>query len=256
MTDAARAAGADVDRAACRSGRVTAAEEQAWNRRALRSTVHAPAWRVWRYRAAAVVVGCAQRHWAAAPPAAPAARGLDVVARDSGGGAVLVGPWMLGLSVVLPAAHPRAAGAVLASYRWLGEAIASALHGFGIAATASPPQARSETPADALAARDWACFGALSPWEVVVHGRKIAGLAQRRRREGVLFAAGVLTQAPPWGWLCETLGQTSSHVQRLALASTSCAQEGVHADDTRLSQELELSLAHALEHALDPAAAG
>src|SRR5207247_733327 len=37
-----------------------------------------------------------------------------------------------------------------------------------------------------------ACFGALSPFEVTLHGRKVVGLAQVRRRSGALFQAAVL----------------------------------------------------------------
>eukprot|EP01034_Spumella_vulgaris_P044296 gene44296-55086_t len=36
----------------------------------------------------------------------------------------------------------------------------------------------------------WACYGGYSPWEVVVGRRKLVGLAQVRRRGGVLLVAG------------------------------------------------------------------
>jgi lipoate---protein ligase len=36
-----------------------------------------------------------------------------------------------------------------------------------------------------------ACYGTLSPWEVVVGGRKVVGLSQVRRRAGALLPMGV-----------------------------------------------------------------
>jgi lipoate-protein ligase A len=37
-----------------------------------------------------------------------------------------------------------------------------------------------------------ACFGGMSPWEVLAGGRKVVGLSQTRRRTGALLQAGVL----------------------------------------------------------------
>jgi len=232
---------------------VGAAAEQAWNAAALACPVRAPAWRLWVYREPAVVLGCSQRAQAALAPAA----GLEILVRDSGGGAVLVGPWMLGLSAVLPGAHPLVAGGTLAGYRWLGVAIALALLRIGVSAEAVEKNrlalcdlAVSGEHSVAAVRRDWACFGSLSPWEVVARGRKIAGLAQRRQRHGVLLAAGVLLQAPPWVLLCERLGMARSEALRLAQASTSCAEELPDVELASLSSALKRSLHEAVETAL------
>jgi lipoate-protein ligase A len=115
--------------------------------------------------------------------------GVSVVRRSSGGGPVLWGPDLLALDVVVPRDHRLAPDDVVASYRWLGEAIARALDELGIAAQAlTPEQARSRAGRVA----DQACFASFSPWEVVVDGRKVVGLSQVRRRPGVLLQAGIL----------------------------------------------------------------
>lgn len=137
---------------------------------------------------------------------------MEVLLRESGGGAVLTGPWMLGLSLALPIGHPWLGQGLLESYRHLGQLFAELLMAQGLPARALPP---TELPAQqaALVARglpvlDWACFGNLSPWEVVdAQGRKLLGLAQRRRQTGVLLVAGLLLSEPPWASLCEALGQ-------------------------------------------------
>ena len=42
-----------------------------------------------------------------------------------------------------------------------------------------------------------ACFGTLSPWEVVIGKRKLVGLCQVRRRPGILYQIGVHLRFDP-----------------------------------------------------------
>lgn len=145
--------------------------------------------------------------------------GPEILVRSSGGGAVLAGPWMLAASVALPADHVLVSGGAIDSYRWLGECVAAALRECGVAAArAIAPQkmARTRNPSE------WACFGALSPWEVVAGERKIAGLAQVRRRRGILLVTGVLLEAPPWELLCRPLGFPAAEAARLEGCTTNC----------------------------------
>jgi lipoate-protein ligase A len=136
---------------------------------------------------------------AAGPPAvdraAVARLGVPVLRRSSGGGPVLWDAGLLGLDVALPPAHRLAGRDVVLAYRWFGEALAEALRDLGVDASAiGLDEARAAsrppvTPEAALAAR--ACFGGLSPFEVVAEGRKVVGLSQVRRRSGVLLQAGI-----------------------------------------------------------------
>jgi lipoate-protein ligase A len=131
------------------------------------------------------------------PPLSPAAGepGVHVVRRRSGGGPVLWDAGLLGLDVVLPPGHPLADRDVALAYRWLGEAVAEAIRDLGVGARSVPVREaraaqRRDDPRAALAAR--ACFGGLSPYEVVgPDGRKVVGLSQVRRRTGALFQCGV-----------------------------------------------------------------
>ncbi len=196
----------------------TAVDEQAWIAEGFREPILQPCVRVWIYRRPALVLGCSARPDAGLAERAAAA-GMDVCVRPSGGGAVLAGPWLLGASVVLPAHDALVAASIPASFRWLGLAHAAWLQGLGIAAGAVPAPV-----AFAGAALRWSCFGGLSHWEVESHGRKIAGLAQARRRNGVLFSAGVLIEPSPWGSLCDVLGQPREDAVALAGRTVSCAE--------------------------------
>lgn len=202
---------------------VTPGEEQAWNEHQLATEVLKPRFRVWAYRASGVVLGCSQRGQFAAQEVVRRA-GIGLVERRAGGGAVLAGPWLLGVSVVLPAAHGLVDTGLVPSYRWLGELHASALRDLGIEALAvSPADVRGVKPDTADSALNWACFGSLSPWEVVVGTRKIVGLAQVRRRTGVLFVSGTFLASPQWELLCRALGRHDREAGMLAERTSSCA---------------------------------
>lgn len=151
-----------------------------------------------------MVLGCSQREWHGEVQQRLGAR-ADALLRESGGGAVLVGPWLVGASVVVPHDHPWVRGGVVPSYRRIAELHVDALAALGIASRALPP-AEVSAANDAGPVVRWACYGSLSPWEVVDGGgRKLVGLAQRRRRDSVLLVAGTLVGAPDWALLCGAL---------------------------------------------------
>jgi lipoate-protein ligase A len=193
---------------------VTVAEEQAWNEAALDEPVQEPQLRFWRYASAGIVLGASQS--SLLPQVA--AQGIETVLRGSGGSAVLAGPWMLSVSAVLPADHAFARGGPMPAYEWLGRHCESAMRELGVSQAHATPDKRDAGDLK------WACFAGLSPWEVTVDGRKLVGLAQRRRRQGVLVAAGVLLDAPDWPLLCRALGRSAQDAARLAASTVSCRE--------------------------------
>ncbi len=209
----------------------------------------APAWRVWTYAAPSVVLGCAQRgllllHGPKLEPGpglkteqqtaqqtgyqtgqqSGLERRVEWLLRESGGGAVLTGPWLVGVSVALPPGHGWLGRSLSESYRPLADLHVRALKAFGVSARALPPQAAGPAAVRGFTPVGWACFGSVSPWEVVDgEGRKLVGMAQRRRKQGVLLVAGTLVGPTDWRLLCEALGQPADAV---ALRErTVCMQE-------------------------------
>lgn len=221
------------------------AEEHAWCAGVLAAPLDAPHWRVWRYRTPEIVLGCAQRALREAA-ARRVPSGVAVTVRPSGGGAVLAGPWMVGVTVVLPSGHALLGEGLVESYRWLGELHAGVLAQAGIAARALDPRAQRPAPrAAAAAAVRWACFGALSPWEVVAaDGRKLTGLSQQRKRAGVAYSAGTLVARPDWRLLCEALGEPGDAARLHALTAAceeTAAAEGF--DAAAWAERLDAALA-------------
>jgi len=104
---------------------------------------------------------------------------------------VLANDTLLNLDIAIPHSHALFLEDVTLSYRWLGEVWVVTLDKLGIQAqTVAVTDARADAQSlDLLIKR--VCFGARSPYEVTVAGRKLVGFAQRRRRAGSLFQVGV-----------------------------------------------------------------
>lgn len=176
--------------------------EQQGIRAALDAGVTEPRVMSWHYSSPAIVLGRGQRPSPHLLERAASER-LAVVTRASGGGAVIAGPWMLSLTLLLPAAHALARKSLPAGYRAIGEACRRVLHRFRVptelAAGASVTESMREREADDLG---WACFAGLSHGELVAAGgRKIVGISQVRRRDAVGVCIGILLGRPDWASL-------------------------------------------------------
>jgi lipoate-protein ligase A len=224
-------------------GAVTVAtpqEEQDWNTGQLAAPITRPAYRVWLYRESALVMGRPQFE-----STAFRSRTLPVVFRSSGGGAVPVGPWMVGMSVALPNDHPFVSPGIADTYRWIGEMHAQVLRRLGARVSVVHPA--SVPPSDQRSSA-WSCFGALSPWEVVGSGRrKLVGLAQARRKNGVLLVAGTLVTKPDWYLFARWMGRDAAAAQALIARATDCEREIGHAVPSVVAADLAEALRGRLE---------
>lgn len=153
-----------------------------------------PVLRWYRASSPALILGRGQR------AALPGDVGeLTVVPRFTGGGAVLMDDGLLSLDVVLPAGHPWLDGAMTDVFLRVGSVWAAALRGLGVVDVtvhdAAGTGRRQGTPREQLLAA--ICYATLGYGEVTAGGRKLVGLAQRRRRNGALVQCGLLRRWEP-----------------------------------------------------------
>src|SRR5436853_2826323 len=91
--------------------------------------------------------------------------------RRAGGTAVLVGPGLLSLDVILPAGHPLILPDIVESYRWLGTVWVKTLGSIGVETRlVSPQEAHAQrallkqtVTGERESILNRVCFGALSP---------------------------------------------------------------------------------------------
>jgi lipoate---protein ligase len=122
------------------------------------------------------------------------AAGVEVAHRRSGGGLVhLVPGEVIWVDVIVPAGHPAASGDVRASMVWMGERWAEALRETGSSSGLSVHRGGMETSSWS----DLLCFAGVGPGEVLLDGRKLVGISQRRTRHGSRFQCAVHLHADP-----------------------------------------------------------
>lgn len=125
--------------------------------------------------------------------------GSAVVSRFSGGGAVWLSPDVLSLDVLLPADHPWASERLTEAFDHVGAAWLAGLRDLGVTGLTvhdgpSTVRRRGSAREQLLAA---VCYATRGRGEVFWHGRKLVGLAQRRRRHGAMVQCGVLRRWRP-----------------------------------------------------------
>lgn len=124
---------------------------------------------------------------------------LPVLTRHSGGGAVLMDRGLLSLDVLLPASHPWLDGPLTRVFDCVGQAWRRGLSALGVPDVSVHQgdvtvSRRGDERERLLAA---ICYATPGRGEVMVAGRKLVGLAQRRRRVGALVQCGLLRRWDP-----------------------------------------------------------
>jgi lipoate-protein ligase A len=165
-----------------------------------------------------------------------AAARIDVTRRRTGGGAVFVAPGdVTWVDVFVPAGDPLWTDDVTRSFWWLGEVWAEALEALGTdRATVHRGPAIRDGWSELL------CFAGVGSGEVLLGGRKVVGLAQRRTRAGSRIQCAVLHRWAPQETLALLrLGPDDRAAGARALADRSTA---VTVDRGRLEQAFVAAL--------------
>jgi lipoate-protein ligase A len=182
--------------------------------------------RVIEVTAPAIVLGSTQPDEDVDREAADLAR-VEVARRRSGGGAVLVTrPSVLWVDLLLPAGDRLWEPDVGRAALWVGEAWAFALGSLGVGGAA--------VWTDRMVTTEWSsrvCFAGVAPGEVLLDGKKVLGVSQRRTRFASLFQTALLLEWRPedlLGLLALSDGSRRRAEDELAPAAT--AVPGAAAD--------------------------
>ena len=198
------------------------------------ATGQEPILRWYRSDAPAIVLGRGQGDLALLPGLHP------VTTRFSGGGAVWLAPDVLSLDVLVPAGHPWHTDRLGDLFELVGRHWADALCNLGVRDLTvhdGPATARRRgTDRERLLAA--VCYATRGRGEVLWRGRKLVGLAQRRRRHGAMVQCGLLHRWEP-GPLLASLGgdPDDPEIRRAAVGLTDVLAEPV--DDAAVMAAVE-----------------
>lgn len=153
----------------------------------------APVLRWYRSTEPAIVLGRGQRGLMLQAGVHP------ITTRHSGGGAVWMAPDMLSLDVLVPAGHQWFTDQLGEVFTLVGQRWAEALRALGVGDLVvhdGPGTARRRgSPRERLLAA--ICYATRGRGEVLWRGRKLVGLAQRRRRHAAMVQCGLLRRWEP-----------------------------------------------------------
>lgn len=123
-------------------------------------------------------------------------------ARRPTGGGIVFHLWDLAFSFLLPSAHPSFSLNPLENYRFVNRAVLQAVEDvFGLKASALLPEEMQGE--DAACAKF--CMAAPSKYDVIWEGKKIAGAAQRKKRQGYLHQGTIALSLPDFPLLEDVL---------------------------------------------------
>ena len=135
------------------------------------------------------------------------------LARRPTGGGIVFHIWDLAFSFLLPSSHPRFSSNTLENYRFVNARVLEAVQDL------LPSPEKVELISHDFDSKDPACrnFCMARPtvYDVVYQGRKIAGAAQRRRKNGYLHQGTISLALPQVGLLSDLLLSKEDVIQAM-----------------------------------------
>jgi lipoate-protein ligase A len=135
------------------------------------------------------------------------------LARRPTGGGIVFHIWDLAFSFLLPSAHPRFSCNTLDNYRFVNESVLEAMK--GLLQLPDSVEIISHSVTSKTKEADSFCMARPTVYDVVYQGRKIAGAAQRRRKNGYLHQGTISLALPKIGLLKDLLLSQKEVVQAM-----------------------------------------
>ena len=125
---------------------------------------------------------------------------LDLAQRPTGGG-IVFHIWDLAFSFLMPAKHPAFSLNTLENYEFVNNAVLETVYSYF---SLVPELIEEEVPSLTSDCRNF-CMAKPTQYDVVYKGMKIAGAAQRRRKQGYLHQGTISLVKPKTSMLEEVL---------------------------------------------------
>ena len=150
--------------------------------------------------------------------------GVALVRRMTGGGTVVHG-WDVTYSIIVPHGSGAIPSEISASYCWIANRLLSGFHQIDVPATLQSSIARASEVGPNT------CLANPAEHDVMLDGRKIAGLSQRRNRIGGVYQGYIALDMPPPEILA--LASTSPNYQETLTAKSSAINLNRHSPKNR-----------------------
>lgn len=168
---------------------------------------------------------------------------LDLAKRPTGGG-VLFHLWDLAFSVIIPANHPAYSKDIMKNYRVINDAVLLA-----VKSMMNEDTSVSLLPQDPTAMDEYSkffCFAKPTKYDVMIDGKKIAGAAQRRKKNAFLHQGSISIAAPSLDFIKKILPDDALVTEAMKLHTsyllTSPTQDEFQAARTDLKKALSREL--------------
>jgi len=148
------------------------------------------------------------------------------LARRPTGGGIVFHIWDLAFSFLMPSAHPMFSSNTLENYRFVNESVLQVMKDF--LNLPHPVEIIPGSISPSSPGAEFFCMARPTVYDVVYQGRKIAGAAQRRRKNGYLHQGTISLAFPKTSLLNEILLSPKDVAQ--AMMSYSFAPLGYHWD--------------------------
>lgn len=171
--------------------------------------------------------------------------GLDLARRPTGGG-IVFHIWDLAFSFLLPSTHPRFSQNTLENYQFVNRAVLEIVKQFFVLKEVVEliPHHGPDLGPDCHNF----CMAKPTQYDVVYQGRKIAGAAQRKRRQGYLHQGTISLAHPQLPLLQDVLLSKEAVLQ--AMQSYAFAPLGQGRELEKVRPEIEKVLADKLNESL------
>lgn len=153
--------------------------------------------------------------------------GVDLARRPTGGGMVFH-THDLAFSVLVPASHEGFSDNTMECYKFVNDAVARAVKGGGLL-----PE--EPIPLDE-ASRNF-CMAKPTKYDVMIDGRKVAGAAQRKKKQGFLHQGTISLALPPKDFLESVLLPGTKVIE--AMSQNTYALLGKKASSTEIFEARE-----------------